>query len=173
MFQRMGKISMATKSTSALSPTTRKTSRAAIITAGSFVLMALIRGTIFSCMVYLSRALDDDVFFFFSGPNPSRPSSTSIASLEPPQRMTKARQPRTFIAKLLVLLKTAAITGKSSFLIVLKSRTGRITGRPRKAASTKAGAEDSIAVRRIGRTSTRKYQSRYLKANRHVILVGR
>lgn len=153
MFHRIGKISMATKSASAVSPTTRNTSWAAIMTAGSFVFMALMSGTIFSCMVYLSKALDDDVFLFLSGVSPSRPSSPELASFEPPQSMTNARQPRTLIARLFVLLNTLAITGNSSFLIVLKSSTGKTTGSPRKAASTKEGVEDSMAARRIGRTS--------------------
>ncbi len=153
MFQRIGRISIATNSASALSPTTRRTSRAAIITAGSFVFMALMRGTIFSCIVYLSRALDEEVFLFLSGANPSRPSSPELASLEPPQSMTKARQPRTLIARLFVLLKTRAIMGNSSFLMVLKSRTGSTSGNPLNATSTSDGVEDSMAEKNIGRMS--------------------
>lgn len=152
MLHRMGKMSMATKSASALSPTTRSTSSAAIITAGSLVLIALMSGMIFSCIVYLSRALDEDIFFF-SGLIPSSPSSADDDSFVPPQRMTKARHPRTLMAKLLVLLKTAATIGNSSFLIVLKSKTGNMTGRPRKAASTSEGVGDSMATKTIGRTS--------------------
>lgn len=128
ILQRIGKRSMATKSASATPPTIRSTSKAATMTAGSFVLIALIRGTIFSCIVYLSRALDDEVLL-----TPLRPSSSPFV---PPQRMTKARRPRTLMARLFVLLKTVAITGKSSFLMVLKSRTGKTTGRLRRAAST-------------------------------------
>ncbi len=149
IFQRIGRISIATKSASATSPTTRRTVRAAIMTAGSFVLIALIRGTIFSCIVYLSRALE--FVFLFSGRNPSSPSSTP--SREPPHRMVKACKPRTLIARLFVLLNTAAITGNSSFLMVLKSKTGRMDGSPRIATSTSEGAADSTAVKNIGRIS--------------------
>lgn len=152
IFHRMGRISMATNSASALSPTTRNTSRAAIMTAGSLVFIALMSGTIFSCIVYLSRALADD-FFFLSGPRPSSPSSADDDSFEPPQRITKALQPRTLIAKLLVLLKTAAMIGNSSFLMVLKSRTGKMTGKLRSEASINDGVGDSIAARMIGSTS--------------------
>lgn len=152
IFHRIGKISIATNSASATSPMTRRTPRAAIITAGSLVLMALMRGTIFSCIVYLSSALDEEAFFF-SGASPSRPSSPELVSLEPPHNMTKARQPRTLIAKLFVLLKTVATTGKSSFLIVLKSRIGNTSGSPRNAASTSDGVEDSIVLRIMGRIS--------------------
>lgn len=88
MLHRIGRISMATKSASAVCPTTYIRSRAAIMTAGSFVLMPLTKGTIFSCMVYLSRALDDDVFLVPS--KPLRPASSALESLEPPQRTTKA-----------------------------------------------------------------------------------
>lgn len=86
----MGKMSIATKSASAALPTILKTLRAAIITAGSLVLMALIRGTIFSCMVNLSSALELDEGFRSEGPSPSRPSLFAIGSVEPPQRTTKA-----------------------------------------------------------------------------------
>lgn len=64
MFHSAGKISMATKSASAAFPTTLHTFRAAIITAGSLVLMALMSGMIFSCIVYLSSAVDEDDFLF-------------------------------------------------------------------------------------------------------------
>lgn len=105
-------------------------------------------------MVYLSRAVEDEVFLFFSSAKPLRPSSPELASFEPPQSMTKAWQPRTLIARLFVLLNTVAIMGKSSFLIVLKSRIGSMFGRPLNAASTRDGVEDSMAVRSIGRTSS-------------------
>lgn len=157
MLHRMGRMSMATKSASATLPTTRSTLSAAIMTAGSFVLIALIRGTIFSCIVYLSSALLDDAFFWDSE-SPSRPSSLA-GSVEPPHRTTKAWQPRTLMARLLVRLKTVAITGNSSFLMVLKSRTGRITGRTLSAASTTAGVGDSMAVITIGRMSRRGVSS--------------
>jgi hypothetical protein len=57
------------------------------------------------------------------------------------------------IPRLEVLLNTAATTGNSSFFIVLKSSTGRITGRLRKAASTIEWVGDSIARCIIGRIS--------------------
>ncbi len=119
MLQRTGRMSMATKSASATLPTTCRTFSAAIMTAGSFVLIALISGTIFSCMVYLSSAVDE-VAFFFCGASPSRPSSP-LGSLEPPQSVTKAWRPLTLMARLFVLLKITAMTGNSSFLMVLKS----------------------------------------------------
>lgn len=155
MLHRIGRMSIATKSASAFSPTMRSTLSAAIMTAGSFVLIALIRGTIFSCMVYLSNALDEDDFFLFSI-SPLRPSSAA-ASVEPPQRMTKACKPRTLIARLFVLLKTMATTGKSSFLMVLKSRTGRIDGSILSAASTIEGVGHSIAANITGRISDDEY----------------
>jgi len=150
MAQRMGSISIATKSESATLPMTFRVFSAAIITAGSFVLIALTRGTIFSCIVYLSRTLDVDVFF--SGPKPSRPSSPE-SSLEPPQRETKACRPLTLMARLLVLLKMVAMTGNSSLLIELKSKTGNIVGKLRNAASTRLGVLDSNATNTTGRIS--------------------
>lgn len=151
ILQRIGRISIATKSASATEPTTFITFKAAIITAGSFVLMTRISGTIFSCMVYLSRALDEDVFLFSS---PLSPSSSPL-SFFPPQSITNARRPRTLIARLFVLLKTVAITGNNSFLIVLKSRTGRTTGKLRRAASTIECVGHSIAAIMTGSISKR------------------
>lgn len=152
MLHRIGSISMATKSASADSPTMRRTLSAANMTAGSFVLMALTRGTILSCMVYLSSALDEDVFFLFST-RPLSPSSADAVSVEPPHRMTKACRPRTLMARLFVRLKTVATTGKSSFLMVLKSRTGRMDGSVRSAASTMECVGHSTAARTTGRIS--------------------
>lgn len=71
----------------------------------------------------------------------------------PPQRVTKASSPRTFMPRLDVLLNTEAITGKSSFLMVLKSRTGRMIGRLRSAASTMECVGDSMASWIMGRIS--------------------
>lgn len=88
IFHKIGRISMATNSASAVCPTTYIKSRAAIMTAGSLVLMLLTKGTIFSCMVYLSSALDEEVFLFPS--SPLRPPSSALDSLEPPHRTTKA-----------------------------------------------------------------------------------
>jgi hypothetical protein len=89
MLHRTGRISIATNSASAALPTTLNTCSAANMTAGSLVLMALTKGTIFSCIVYLSRAVDDDVFLL-SCVKPSRPSSSSAPSADPPQRITNA-----------------------------------------------------------------------------------
>lgn len=149
MLQRMGRISIATNSASATEPTTLSTFRAAIITAGSFVLITLMSGTIFSCIVYLSKALEDDVFLFS---RPLSPSSSPL-SFVPPQSITKARSPRTLMARLFVLLKTAAMTGNSSFFIVLKSSTGSTTGRLRRAASTIECVGHSIAAIMTGSMS--------------------
>lgn len=143
---------MATKSRSAIEPTCLSTFKAAIATAGSFVLIALIRGTIFSCIVYLSRALDP--FVFVGATTPLRPSSFGCDSGDPPHSITKACKPLTLIPKLLVLLNTVAITGNSSFLIVLKSSIGSIMGKARSAASTIACVGDSMARTTRGRIST-------------------
>jgi hypothetical protein len=143
MDQRIGRISMATNSASAVWPTTLMSFRLAIITAGSFVLMPLTRGTIFSCIVYLS-SIEDDVDLL-SCMIPSRPSSPA-PSADPPQSMQNACSPRTLIAKLVVLLNIVEMTGNNSFLIVLKSITGRITGRLLNAASMSEGVGDSSAA---------------------------
>lgn len=154
MLHSTGRMSIATKSASATCPTIRKTFKAAIMTAGSFVLIALIRGTIFSCMVYLSRAVDDEVFLF-SCSSPLRPSSLA-ASLDPPHRTTNDCKPRTLIAKLFVLLKTVATTGNNSFLIVLKSSAGKTLGKVLKAASTMECVGHSIAAMITGKISFRE-----------------
>lgn len=67
--------------------------------------------------------------------------------------MTNACRPRTLIARLLVLLNMVATTGNSSFLMVLKSSTGRIVGSPRSAASTIEGVDDCNATKMMGRIS--------------------
>lgn len=127
---------MATKSASTIPPTCRRTFNAATATAGSFVLIARMSGTIFSCIVYLSRAVDELFLLAFAFIMPSSPSLLEAGSLLPPHRITKASKPRTLIPRLLVLLKTEAIIGNSSFLIVVKSITGRITGKLLNEAST-------------------------------------
>jgi len=152
ILHRTGRMSMATKSASAIVPTCRNTLSAAIATAGSFVLIALIRGTIFSCIVYLSRAVEELVFLLLVM-IPSRPSLLAPASFEPPQSITNASRPRTLIPRLLVFVKTDAMTGKSSFFIVEKSRTGRMVGRLRNEASTMLCVGDSIANCIMGRMS--------------------
>lgn len=58
------------------------------------------------------------------------------------------------MARLLVLLKIMATTGKSSFLMVLKSRTGRTLGRHWSAAPTRTGVGDSRAAKMMGRMSS-------------------
>lgn len=157
MFHKIGRISIAINSVSASELTCCRTLRAASITAGSFVLIARMRGMIFSCIVYLSSALMGDFSFFlpFCGANPDRPSSAEevIESAVPPHKTTKASRPLTLIPRLEVLLNTAATTGNSSFFIVLKSSTGSITGRLRRAASTIEWVGDSIARCIIGRIS--------------------
>lgn len=158
MLQRTGRISMATNSASATLPTTWRTLSAAIITAGSLVLIALIRGTIFSCIVNLSRAVDE-VAFFFCGAKPSRPSSPP-GSLDPPHSVTNACKPLTLMARLLVLLKMVAMTGKSSFLMVLKSSWGRTDGRLLSAASTSEGVGASRALKMMGKMSEKLLEER-------------
>ena len=64
----------------------------------------------------------------------------------PPQRTLKASNPRTLIARLLVLLKTAATTGNNSFLIVGKSKTARIAERHPRDLSTMEWVGDSRPV---------------------------
>jgi len=129
------------------------TFNAAMATAGSLVLMPLIRGMIFSCIVYLSRALDELFLATFAFPMPSRPSLLDVGSLEPPHSITNASNPRTFIPRLVVFVKTDEITGKSSFLMVEKSNTGNIRGRLLNEASTMLCVGDSIAKCIIGRIS--------------------
>ncbi len=129
------------------------TFNAAMATAGSLVLMPLMRGIIFSCIVYLSRALDELFVIAFAFPMPSRPSLLDAGSLEPPQSITNASNPRTFIPRLLVLVKTDEMTGNSSFLMVEKSNTGNIRGRLLNEASTILCVGDSIAKCIIGRIS--------------------
>ena len=146
-----GRISIATNSSSATAPTCRRTFKAAMATAGSFVLIPLMRGRIFSCIVYLSRAVE--LLFLLAFMMPSRPSLLPAGSAEPPQRITNASSPRTLMPRLLVLLKTEAITGNRSFFMVEKSSTGRITGRLRREASTILCVGDSMARRIMGRIS--------------------
>lgn len=153
--QRTGRISMATKSTSTTTPTWRRTLSAAIPTAGSLVLIPLIKGTIFSCMVYLSRAVDELFLLALILLIPSSPSLLDAGSFEPPQRITKASRPRTLIPRLLVLVKTEEMTGNNSFLMVEKSSTGKKIGRLRSAESTRVWVGDSIARWMMGRISIR------------------
>lgn len=134
----IGRTSIAKKSASAILPTCLKTPSAAIITAGSLVLMAFNNGTIFSCTVYLSRIVLEFIFLIFvplAAPSSPSPSSSLLAR-EPPQNMTNASNPRILMPKLLVLLNTAATTGKSSFLIVEKSNIASTVGRQPRDLST-------------------------------------
>lgn len=153
MLQRTGRTSIATKSASTTLPTCRSTFKDAIATAGSFVLIPFISGTIFSCIVYLSNAVEELFLFESEAPIPSSPSLLEAESLFPPQSTTKASSPLTLIPRLLVLLKTEAMIGKSSFLMVEKSITGRITGKLLNEASTMLWVGDSIARCIIGRMS--------------------
>lgn len=134
-----GSTSTAKKSESTILPTCLNTARAAIITAGSLVLIAFSEGTIFSCIVNLSNTavlfrLDEGSFRAPSSPSP-RSSGSPLDG--PPHRITKASKPRTLIPKLAVLLKTAATTGKTSCLMVEKSKMSRIVGRQPRDLSTK------------------------------------
>ena len=103
---------------------------------------------------------------------PSSPSLLDAGSFEPPQRVTKASNPRTLIARLLVLLNTLAMMGNSSFLIVEKSSTGRMTGRLRKEASTIVWVGDSMARIIMGSISGTRLviESKYLaqKSTNHL-----
>ena len=122
---KVGNIFMARKSTSAIFPTSLNTVKAAIITAGSFVLMPLRRGTTFSCTVYLSRIAPFEAFV----------PVELMAGLRP-QRIPRASRPRTLIDKLLVLVKTLDTIGNRSFLIVEKSSMPRIDERQVRDLST-------------------------------------
>ena len=62
--------------------------------------------------------------------------SSGSPSLDPPHRVTNASSPRTLMPRLLVLLKTAATVGKSSFFMVEKSNVARMVGRHPKDLST-------------------------------------
>ena len=158
---RMGRTSMARNSESAILPTCLKTARAAIMTAGSFVFIALSKGTTFSCTVYLSRiALVFCLGGLWSFAPPSRPSLISVVSdEEPPHSMTNASNPRILMPRLLVLLNTAATTGNSSFLMVEKSSVARMVGRQPRDLSTIECVGDSRPSCRIGRMSTSKVSS--------------
>ncbi len=74
-------------------------------------------------------------------------------SFEPPQSITNASRPRTLMPKEEVLENTDAITGNSSFLMVEKSRMGRMMGREWREASTMPWVGDSIARWMMGRIS--------------------
>jgi len=84
---------------------------------------------------------------------PSSPSSLFADSADPPHNMTKASKPLTLMPRLLVLPNTEAMTGKSSFFIVLKSRIGKIAGRLLRAESTIEWVGDSIASWIMGNIS--------------------
>lgn len=116
---KIGSTSKARKSESAMLAICLNTPRAAIITEGSLVLITFSNGTIFSCIVYLSSIPGKlDLEFPFTS------SRAPLAMLEtPPQSKLNASKQRTLIVRLFVLLNTAATVGKSSFLIVEKSRT--------------------------------------------------
>lgn len=103
-------------------------------------------------MVYLSKIDDLGVFAGCTAPLRSSPNPPE-SSLEAPQRMAKASRLRTLIARLLVRLKVLAIGGNTSFLTVLKSRTGRTAGRHLMAASTKEWVGESRPSRIRGRMS--------------------
>lgn len=131
----IGRTSRATKSESAILPTSLNTSNAAIMTAGSFVLMAFINGTTFSWIVYLSSMAALLCFALAFALRPSR--SSFWALIPPPHKVWNASKPLILMPMLLVFAKTEAMTGKSSFLIVEKSSTVRMNGRVLKDASTK------------------------------------
>lgn len=154
-FHRIGRTSVARKSASAIEPTCLKTLRAAIITAGSLVFMALRRGTTFSWTVNLSRAVPEVAGFFGSAlSTPESSSSSAAASTVPPHRTTRASRPLTLMPRLLVLLTTVPTTGNRSCFTVVKSSTGRTTDKLWSALSTKLCVLDSMAKRTIGRTSS-------------------
>lgn len=111
---------------------------------------------IFSCIVYLSRAVEELVFFDALFMIPSSPSLLEAGSSEAPQRIANASNPRTLMLRLLVLVKTDAITGNNSFLIVEKSRTGRMVGRLLSDASTILCVDDSMARWIMGKMSVGK-----------------
>ena len=110
----MGRTSIARKSESAILPTCLKTAKAATITAGSLVLMPFRSGTTLSWTVYLSRIALSGTFV---------PAKLLLG--DPPHSTLKASSPRTLIARLLVLVNTAATIGKRSFFMVEKSKMAR------------------------------------------------
>lgn len=127
---RTGRASKARKSVSAIVPICLNTLKAAIITAGSLVLMAFSDGMSFSCIVYLSRMEDLVALVCFGGTTPVRSSSgPDSVSAWPPHNTAKASRQRTLMARLLVRLNVDAIGGKTSFFTVLKSRAGSMTGK--------------------------------------------
>lgn len=156
-FHNVGMTSRAMNSVSTIWPTCRNTFKAAIMTAGSFVLMAFSKGTILSWTVYLSRIeVEPDLVCWglleAPGKSPSKVEGSSFT--DPPHKITNASRPRTLMARLLVLLKTAAMGGKTSSFTVEKSRIGSITGRHRIEASTSEWVLDSNPRRTKGSTSS-------------------
>ena len=79
--------------------------------------------------------------FDWDSPMPFNPSP-SVTWL-PPHKVLSASRPLILIPKLLVLLKTAAMIGKTSFLMVEKSRDDNMTGSVPRAASTTEWVGDS------------------------------
>lgn len=118
--------------------------------------MAFNDGTSFSCIVYLSKMddfMDCDLLVWLT-PDRSSPIA-SLPPMEPPQRTANASRQRTLMARLLVRLKVEAIGGKTSFLTVLKSRTGRITGKHLIAPSAKVCVGESSPRRIRGKMSAK------------------
>lgn len=105
--------------------------------------------------MYLSKiALEVFPFVFAPVGVPSSPSLSSLSAFcKPPQNITNASRPRILILKLLVLLNTEATTGKSSFLMVEKSRTARTVGRHPRDLSIIEWVGDSRPSWRIGSMS--------------------
>lgn len=105
--------------------------------------------------MYLSNiALEFVPFVFAAVGAPSSPSLNSLSGFcAPPQNITNASRPLILIPKLLVLLNTAATTGKSSFLVVEKSRTAKTVGRHPKDLSMIEWVGDSRPSWRIGNIS--------------------
>ena len=73
----------------------------------------------------------------------------------PPQSKLNASKPRTFIARLFVLLNTAATIGNNSFLMVEKSRTASMVEIVPSDLSTMAWVGDSRLRTMIGSTPVR------------------
>ncbi|CUS06989.1 unnamed protein product [Tuber aestivum] len=111
ILQRHGRISMATTSLSHVLPMTLNTSSAAILTAGSLVLIPRNSGISFSWMV---------------------------AAAAGEQSTLNASSPRILIPRDEVFVNTAATAGNTSFFRVGKSSFGRSVGMERRARSCKA-----------------------------------
>lgn len=87
---------------------------------------------------------------------PDKPSTGSSRGFPPPHSDTKHSSACVLIARLFVRRNTDAIGGKTSSLIVVKSKVCMIAGKHLRAASVRAWLCDSKPERTNGITSDKK-----------------